>query len=440
MAFIPKYILILAVTIVVDYFAGLLIYKAQDKSKKIYLIISILCNVGFLFIFKYFNFFNSNLSKLASLLHWNYTLGNLSIVLPIGLSFHTFQSMSYIIEVYRGNQKPERHFGIYALYVMFYPQLVAGPIERPQNLLHQFHEKKTFDSKRVIDGLQLMLWGMFKKVVIADNLALLVNSVYDNPANYKGLSLVIATYFFAFQIYSDFSGYTDIARGAARVMGFELMKNFKRPYFAKSVPEFWRRWHISLTSWFKDYVYISLGGNRKGLWKQLRNTMIVFLLSGLWHGANWTYVIWGGLNGIFILISVLTSKFRKKLLNHFKIDNKAIVARFIKVIITFNLISFTWIFFRAKSINDAFIILKNICSSIMSIPHFRYVEAKFDLLLGCILIGILLLVQLFQRKYEIRKLISEKPILLRSFVYASALIAILLLGATKSSDFIYFQF
>src|SRR5678815_1064118 len=217
----------------------------------------------------------------------------LKIILPIGLSFHTFQAMSYTIEVYRGNQKAERNFGIYALYVMFYPQLVAGPIERPQNLLHQFYENHKFDYERVVNGLKLILWGFFKKLVIADRLALYVGAVYNNPTHHTGLSFIMATIFFAFQIYCDFSGYSDIAIGAAKVMGFKLMTNFNRPYFARSISEFWKRWHISLSTWFKDYLYISLGGNRVSVPRWYFNLFIVFLVSGLWHGANWTYIIWG---------------------------------------------------------------------------------------------------------------------------------------------------
>ena len=258
MAFVPVYILILGFTIVVDYFAGILIENAQGRRRKWLLIVSLVSNIGVLFIFKYFNFFNTNLKALAEAIHWNYSLESLSIALPIGLSFHTFQAMSYTIEVYRGNQKAERRFGIYALYVMFYPQLVAGPIERPQNLLPQFYEKHDFDYQRVTDGLKLMAWGFFKKIVIADRLAVAVNLVYNAPYKYTGLPLIIATYFFAFQIYCDFSGYTDIARGAARVMGFRLMKNFNRPYFATSVADFWTRWHISLSTWFKDYLFTPL--------------------------------------------------------------------------------------------------------------------------------------------------------------------------------------
>ena len=301
-SFIPAYILILALTILVDYYAVIQIDKSQGRRRKLFLIFSIVITCVILFIFKYFNFFNSNISSLAAFLHWNYPIKYLNIILPIGLSFHTFQSLSYVIEVYRGNQKPEKHFGIYALYVMFYPQLVAGPIERPQNLLHQFWEKHSFDYENARTGLMMMLWGLFKKVVIADRLSVYVNAVYDHPHQFTGLPVILATIFFAFQIYCDFSGYSDIAIGAARVMGFRLMTNFSYPYSSQSIGEFWKRWHISLSTWFKDYVYISLGGNRVSIRRLYFNLLITFLISGLWHGANWTFVIWGGLNGLYLIV------------------------------------------------------------------------------------------------------------------------------------------
>lgn len=440
MAFIPKYILILAVTIIVDYLVGIFIWKMEGNKKRLFLIVSLICNIGFLFVFKYFNFFNSNLARLAAFLNWNYPISNLSIILPIGLSFHTFQSMSYIIEVYRGKCKPERHFGIYALFVMFYPQLVAGPIERPQNLLHHFHEEKHFDFSRFVDGLRLMLWGLFKKVVIADNLALIVDSVYNNPYKFKGSSLIIATYFFAFQIYCDFSGYTDIARGAARVMGFELMKNFDRPYFSKSISEFWKRWHISLSSWFKDYVYISLGGNRVGKFKWYRNLMITFLLSGLWHGASWTYVIWGGINGFYLVFAIWTSKLRDKFYEVTRLEKLPLLKKFIKVVITFNLISFSWIFFRANRLKDALYIIKNLFNGVRLFPKFGYMEYKFDFYLGIILISFLIIIELLQRTTKIGTMLEKKPAIVRWSVYAAGIVFILLLGVSNSSQFIYFQF
>lgn len=287
MAFIPVYILVLLATILIDFFLAIRIEEAEDpRRKRTYLVVAIVSTCAVLFIFKYYNFFNINLAAIAGFLNLHYPIGMLQLILPIGLSFHTFQSLSYVVEVYRGRQKTERHFGIYALYVMFYPQLVAGPIERPQNLLHQFREEHSFDYERVTSGLKLMAWGMFKKIVIADRLAGFVSVVYDKPVGFEGISVIVATVFFAFQIYCDFSGYSDIAIGAAEVMGFKLMRNFNKPYFSTSVTEFWRRWHISLSTWFRDYVYIPLGGNRVPRARWYFIIMVTFLISGLWHART----------------------------------------------------------------------------------------------------------------------------------------------------------
>ena len=266
MAFIPYYIIILFVVILIDYSAGIKIEKCIGRARRSWLIASLMANIGLLAMFKYYNFFNSNIEQIATLLNWNYGIPYLRLILPIGLSFHTFQSMSYTIEVYKGNYKAEKNLAIYALYVLFYPQLVAGPIERPQNLLPQFRENHRFDYQNVRTGLMMMLWGLFKKIVIADRLSIYVNQVYSNPDKYHGWAVLVAIFFFAFQIYCDFSGYSDIAIGAARVMGIRLMTNFDYPYSAKSISEFWHRWHISLSTWFRDYFYISLGGNRVGKW------------------------------------------------------------------------------------------------------------------------------------------------------------------------------
>ena len=441
MAFVPKYILILGFTIVIDYLAGIFIDKMEGNRKRIFLIISILTNVGILFVFKYFNFFNENAERLANMIGWNYPISSLSIILPIGLSFHTFQSMSYIIEVYRGKHKPEKHFGIYALYVMYYPQLVAGPIERPQNMLWQFHTKHKFDAARTVDGLKLMAWGFFKKLVIADNLAIAVNAAYKSPEAVSGLTLVLATYFFAFQIYCDFSGYTDIARGASRIMGIELMQNFKLPYFAKTISEFWRRWHISLSSWFTDYVYISLGGNRCAKWKWQRNLMIVFLLSGLWHGAAWTYVIWGGLNGFYLVSALWTKSLREKLAHSVRLNKYPRLQNTVKVFITFNLVCFSWIFFRATSFTNARFIIKKIFTDLSFSLNFGNVGiTKYQVLLCCTVVLFLVIVQLFQRSKVLSEEIAKKPVVIRWGIYYAGLILIILFGVFNTSSFIYFQF
>lgn len=342
MFFVPAYIFILLATIFVDYVAAIQIEKSSKPNARRWLIGSIVSTCLILAVFKYFNFFIDNFNGIASFIGWNYSLNTLSILLPIGLSFHTFQSLSYVVEVYRGNQKAERHFGIYSLYVMFYPQLVAGPIERPQNLLHQFHEEKKFNYEDVAQGLQRMLWGMFKKVVIADNLSSFIGAVYDSSDVVAWYYIATAMVMFSIQIYCDFSGYSDIALGAARVMGFKLMENFRFPYLSQSISEFWSKWHISLSTWFRDYVYIPLGGNRKGLMRAALNTLAVFGISGLWHGANWTFVVWGVMHGVLVIFS-----------NRMNIRFSSVIWKISATAFTFALVTGAWVFFRADNFGVA---------------------------------------------------------------------------------------
>ena len=437
MAFVPIYILILGFTILVDYFAGRIIEKSEGKKRRFYLICSLIANIGVLCIFKYYNFISENLSFLLQGFITNYQLPYLSILLPIGLSFHTFQAMSYTIEVYKGNQKAERHFGIYSLYVMFYPQLVAGPIERPQNLLHQFRENHKFESDRVVSGLKLMLWGFFKKLVIADRLALYVNTVYNNSSHHNGVTLAVATLFFAFQIYCDFSAYSDIAIGSARVMGFNLMTNFDRPYFSKSIAEFWKRWHISLSTWFKDYLYISLGGNKVSIPRWYFNLFIVFLISGLWHGANWTYIVWGGINGFYLVFAIVTKTYREKLSALIKLDKIPLLNNILQILITFGLTCFAWIFFRAKNITEAFSIVKKIIY--FDGPFFNPNKSIF--LFSIIGIIFLMLVEL-KREYfnNLFSFSLNEYWLVRNFYYSFLIIVIILIGVFDGGEFIYFQF
>lgn len=298
MSWNPAYIVLILISTLVDYFAAIKMSEQDNINKrKIYLFFSLFANLGLLFIFKYFNFFNDSVRLLFQSLGVNYGVPSLSLLLPVGISFYTFQTLSYTIDVYRGVTKPERHFGIFAVYVSFFPQLVAGPIERSERLLPQFRVPVIPNENNFSSGMKLMVWGFFKKVVVADNVAIIVNQVYNNVNEYQGLPLIIATFLFAIQIYCDFSGYSDIAIGSARVMGIHLMKNFNTPYFSKSITEFWKRWHISLSTWFRDYVYIPLGGNRVSKPRHYLNLFLTFLISGLWHGANWTFVIWGALHG-----------------------------------------------------------------------------------------------------------------------------------------------
>ena len=361
----------------------------------------------------------------------------LSILLPIGLSFHTFQAMSYTIEVYRGNQKAERHFGIYSLYVMFYPQLVAGPIERPQNLLHQFREKYDFEYDRVVEGLKLMLWGFFKKLVIADRLAIYVNAVYNNPEQHNGTTFILATIFFAFQIYCDFSGYSDIAIGAAKVMGFKLMTNFNRPYFARNISEFWKRWHISLSTWFRDYLYISLGGSRVSIPRWYFNLFLVFLISGLWHGANWTYIIWGALNGFYLVFAIISQGFREKFNRLTGIQKLPKLNHLLQVLITFTLTCFAWIFFRANNVTDAFIIIKKI-STFNGPVYYGNPSMMIYSFLG---IFIVVFVEFKKEYYKGDfSLLSNRSWIVRNLSYALLIILILLIGVFDGGQFIYFQF
>jgi len=360
MAFVPAYIAILAFTIVVDYLAGLGIERAEGRARRWLLAASVVANVGVLAVFKYYGFLTANLTALGHALGLAPTFPALRMLLPIGLSFHTFQAMSYTIEVYRGAQRAERNFLTYALYVMFYPQLVAGPIERPQNLLHQFREEHRFEYARVRDGLTRMAVGMFKKVAIADTLAAQVNRVYDHPTAYRGLPLLLATVFFAFQIYWDFSGYSDIALGSAEVMGFRLMENFRTPYFARSVGEFWRRWHVSLSTWFKDYVYIPLGGSRTTTAKHYRNLLAVFALSGLWHGASWNFVIWGALHGTYLVLGDASRGVRDGVLRRLGLDRDGRAARLGGTLATFALVTVAWVFFRAATPGEAWYVVTHL--------------------------------------------------------------------------------
>lgn len=442
MYFVPVYILILFFTILVDYVAGIKIESAQGKKRKFFLILSLIANIGVLAIFKYYNFFIENINSVAIV-----DLPFLKILLPIGLSFHTFQAMSYTVEIYRGKYKAERHFGIYALYVMFYPQLVAGPIERPQNVLPQFHQKQVFDYKNAVLGLRLIVWGLIKKMVIADHLALFTDPIFNAPQNYPGITLAIATAFFAFQIFCDFSGYSDIALGTARVMGFKLMTNFNKPYHAKSISEFWKRWHISLSTWFRDYLYIPLGGNRVALPRVYFNLFFVFLVSGFWHGANWTFIIWGALHGFYLIFAQATEKIRKSIFCSFKTSEFKAVNDFTSRILVFALVCFAWIFFRANNLPDAVLIVEKIAHFpnellvLVENENFSFLNFPKELFIfGLISILALELAHLI----DIRARFSEKfetfhPAF-RWSVYLTSILLILFLGLFQSKSFIYFQF
>lgn len=451
MAFIPKYILILLFTIVIDYFAGIYIEKASGKKKWWLLLISIVANVGILAFFKYFNFFAENVNTIAQFLHWNYSIELLSIILPIGLSFHTFQAMSYTIEVYRGNQKAERNIFIYALYVLFFPQLVAGPIERPQNLLHQFHEKYEFNSERVLKGLKLMMWGFFKKLVIADRLAVMVNIVFADPSHFSGPVLLLAAFMFMYQIYADFSGYSDIARGSAMVLGFRLMENFRRPFSSTSIAEFWRRWHISLSSWLRDYLYQPLALGGKGERTRLRlhmSLVITFVIIGLWHGANWTFAIFGLLQGLYLVTEILTEKTRRKLRELLRVAKYPLLHHLFQISVVFVLASLSFVFFRAANVEEAFYIISHIpqeftiiftLSFWQTLPTVLSVSAYTLILVG-VLIVFTEFVQAWYKDGSFEEKISSAPFLIRVSLYYIILLSIFFLYVSGGEQFIYFQF
>jgi alginate O-acetyltransferase complex protein AlgI len=445
-----EYIFLIVASTLIDYYAGIQMGKTAEKRNRTkYLIMSLLANIGLLFSFKYFNFFNDSMRSLFDSLNIFYGVPALKVLLPVGISFYTFQTLSYTIDVYRGTREPEKHLGIFAVYVSFFPQLVAGPIERSTSLMPQFYKKNDFSYQRAVDGLKLMLWGFFKKIVIADRLAFYVNHVYNNPGDYSGAPLIMATYFFAFQIYCDFSGYSDIAIGAARVMGYDLMDNFKRPYFSKSISEFWKRWHISLSSWFRDYLYISLGGSRVAKWRWYYNLFIVFVVSGFWHGANWTFMVWGALHGAYLVISIWTGNLRRKVCDLFNLTGHPKIHRAVKVFVTFHLVLLAWVFFRANSLGDAFFVLRRMLSVDFGnlLPDLAagfnpesVTRGTFDLMVAVAVILFMEVVHLTQRSRGTRDFISDKPVWLQWSYHYAVIIGIILFGVFQHAEFIYFQF
>lgn len=454
----PKYALLMLTSTILTYLSGLFISHAdtienQKKSiavKKLSVALSFTLNLAILFFFKYFDFAINNINAILKATGFELITPAFDVLLPVGISFYTFQALSYTMDVYRKEIPPEKNFFKYALFVSFFPQLVAGPIERSSNLIKQVSERHYFNSKRVARGLMLMLWGFFEKLVIADRAASIVNTVYNNYTSYTGLTIVFATVMFAFQIYCDFASYSDIARGAAEVMGFSLMKNFDTPYFSKSVSEFWRRWHISLSSWFRDYLYIPLGGNRKGKIRKYFNLLVVFLVSGLWHGASWHFVIWGALNGIYQVIGEITKPVRNKISEKLGNTPGTFSSKLLKVIVTFILVDFSWIFFRANSTKSAFVLVKNMFSEFNlwiftdgTIFNLGLDSADMFILFVSLLVLFVVSTAKY-KKIEIREWICSQGIWFRYSVYIIALFFVLIFGIYGSnydaSSFIYFQF
>lgn len=433
MWFVPKYILILLVTIVIDYSAGILMerYADQHKLKKTFFVISIVSTLAVLLVFKYLNFLTANLDQLCASLGMETHLLT-HIILPIGLSFHTFQSMSYVIEVYRGHQQAERHFGYYALYVMFFPQLVTGPIERPGNLLHQLHEKKEFRYENISKGMRLILFGFFVKMVVADHLGEYVDEVYGHLDEYNSWSVLGCMFFYSFQIYCDFFGYSTIALGSAKLMGFDLMDNFRSPYLSKNIAEFWHRWHISLSTWFRDYVYIPLGGSRVKFGRWAFNILVVFVLSGIWHGAAWTFLLWGFAHGLLhILEKALRNRFPSK-----ESQSKwvRISVDALCVLKTFVLVTLFWVVFRATDLEHLKAIFEAAFTNFGSGEQLSVKPGMW------IYLGLFILSDIVLRNTRFDAWCEGKPMVVRWLIYAVLVFMVIACSSVKNFPFIYFQF
>ena len=433
-----KFLSLIAFSTLVDYSIGIGLSKENRPSKrKMLLWISIIVNLGFLGFFKYYNFFLDNFISAFSFFGYSISASSLNIILPVGISFYTFQTLSYTIDVYRKQLEPTKDFIAFSAFVCFFPQLVAGPIERATHLLPQFYKKRKFEYSLAVDGMRQILWGLFKKIVIADNCAEYANQIFNNSNEFSGSSLLLGAIFFTFQIYCDFSGYSDIAIGTSRLFGFDLMKNFAFPYFSRDIAEFWRRWHISLSTWFRDYLYIPLGGSRGGTWMKIRNTFIIFLVSGFWHGANWTFIIWGGLNALYFLPLLLSGKNRQNL--GVTAEGKILpsIKEIFQIGSTFILTVLAWVFFRAENISHALSYLVGIFNkSLFSLPEI------FPTTIICLLV-LFILIEWTQREKNHGLEIYGNGLLKYSSarwgVYIGLIIIIFSFGGSQQ-EFIYFQF
>lgn len=436
-----RFLSLIAFSTLVDYLVGLEILKEERKNRrKVLLWISILVNLGFLGFFKYYNFFLDNFTAAFSFFGTQISSSSLSIILPVGISFYTFQTLSYSIDVYRRKLEPTRDFIALAAFVSFFPQLVAGPIERATNLLPQFYSKRKFDYSKAVDGMRQILWGLFKKMVVADNCAEYANLIFNNSSDYSGSTLVLGAVFFTFQIYGDFSGYSDIAIGTSRLFGFNLMQNFGFPYFSRDIAEFWRRWHISLSTWFRDYLYIPLGGSKGGTWMKVRNTFLIFIVSGFWHGANWTFVIWGALNAVYFLPLLLTKINRTHLGVVAQGKYLPSFREFFMMLSTFSLTVIAWIFFRAESVSKALSYLGGIFNtSLFSNPIVGVVNNTFSFLLFILMLVFLVAIEWMNRQsqFGIQQLTKYRVINWGIYLF---LVTNLFLLKGDPQDFIYFQF
>jgi D-alanyl-lipoteichoic acid acyltransferase DltB (MBOAT superfamily) len=435
-----RFLALILFSTVIDYFIGVRLIKEENNNNRIFLLwISILVNLGFLGFFKYYNFFIDNFLTAFSFFGFEIRANSLNIILPVGISFYTFQTLSYTIDVYKKKLTPTKDFIAFTAFVSFFPQLVAGPIERAIDLLPQFYKKRTFDYSNAVDGLRQILWGLFKKIVIADNCAHHANIIFNNSDDYSGSTLVLGAFFFTFQIYGDFSGYSDIAVGTSRLFGFNLKKNFAFPYFSRDIGEFWRRWHISLSTWFRDYLYIPLGGSKGGTWMKVRNTFIIFIVSGFWHGANWTFIVWGALNAIYFLPLLLLGKNRVNTNVVAEGNYLPSVKEFLQISLTFGLTVFSWIFFRANNIEHAWSYINKIFSySIFEMPYYSGIGVTPPIL---VLIVIFIVIEWMGREGEFAisrfALNWYRPFRL-AFYYI--LFIIMMKWGGSQQEFIYFQF
>ena len=433
-----RFLSLIIFSTLVDYSIGLKLSKEENQNKrKILLWTSIIINLGFLGFFKYYNFFLYNFITAFSFFGMEINANTLKIILPVGISFYTFQTLSYSIDVYKRKLEPTKNFIAFAAFVSFFPQLVAGPIERATNLLPQFYKKRQFEYSEAVDGMRQILWGLFKKIVIADNCAQYANEIFNNSADYNGSTLILGALFFTFQIYGDFSGYSDIAIGTSRLFGFNLKQNFAFPYFSRDIAEFWRRWHISLSTWFRDYLYIPLGGSRGGTWMKVRNTFIIFIVSGFWHGANWTFIMWGVLNAIYFLPLLLTNNNRNNL--ETVAQGKLIpnIKELSFMLLTFGLTVFAWIFFRAENIEHAFSYVSEIFSSSLFSPIQEFDLKTIKLIF---LIVILVFIEWIGRNhlYALEGMLRYQQFV--RWIFYIVLILMIIIFRGSRQEFIYFQF
>ena len=435
-----KYIVLILFTTIISYYAAIFLERYRDSKpvKKFILTFTLLSCLGVLFVFKYFNFFAESIVDFLNMFALHLHPTTLKLLLPVGISFYTFQTLAYVIDVYRGDVKAERHFGVYAAFISFFPQLVAGPIERTNNLLPQIKAAHEFNYSQATYGMKLMTWGFFKKLCVADVVAVWSDRVFNDVYNYKGFALILAAFFFTVQIYCDFSGYSDIARGCAKLFGIELMENFRSPYFSASIREFWSRWHISLSTWFRDYVYIPLGGNRCGKFRHNVNLMITFIVSGLWHGANWTFVVWGAVHG---LAQIVENAFVPK-----RYEPHG-VARAVRVLGTFTFVMLAWVFFRANSIGEAVYVIGNIFTGISDVrtyitdAGYRVFDiSRVDKIAFAMSLSLLFIWEHIAMKRDLFSWLNNHNAIIRYIYIYSMVLVILLVGHVGQSTFVYFQF